>query len=76
MTNSEVIKPPDYLVMLRAQLRLLGEPHLDRIEELRDTRTGLSTLTLEGHAPMANIGLKDWRALAPKIRHACPSRRR
>lgn len=73
--TSEVIRPPEYLVMLRSQLRLLGEPHLERIEELRDTRTGLSTLIFEGHAPLPNVGLKDWRNLAPRIRQSCPSRR-
>ncbi len=73
--SAEVIRPPDYLVMLRTQLRLLGEPHLERIEEERDMNTGRSTLYFEGHAPMPNIGLKDWAHLAPKIRRACPSRR-
>lgn len=73
--NSQVIKPPDYLVILRTQLRLLGEPHLDRIEEVRDSRTGRSTLMFEGHAPIV-VGIHDWPTLAPKIRRGCPSPRR
>lgn len=73
--TSEVIKPPEYLVMLRAQLRLLGETHLDRIEEVRDTRTGLSTLIFERHAPLRNVGLKDWRSLAQRVHQSCPDRR-
>lgn len=72
--NSQVIRPPDYLVRLREQLKYLGEPHLDRIEETRDVRTGVSTLIFEGHAPMM-VGLQDWRDLAPRVRSLCPGRR-